>query len=231
MTENQFLKIAKIFKPDFNEGRSCPDQIVGSIKVTDGKIHNPSSNCAGNDFLERINLPSNLTQTSRNIILILESPHIKEFEGAPRPAAGNGPGEAGYAIRNLFSAVCSIHELSNGNYSLILMNAIQYQCSLGNINKYRDNVFIKCWSEFAENNFLDRLTEIYKKDDLIINACTVGNNKELKLRTLVGKSISKINPTSVLTLEHPASWARTNNSIKKYKTKTNFGQCENKKIL
>lgn len=105
-----FLKIANKYSPVFNEERTCPDQYVGTVQILNGVTFSPLSNMLDDDFLVRVNLCEYKRSDSPIIILIIESPHISEFAGKlPRPAAGNGYGDAGSGIRKLFHEACEIH--------------------------------------------------------------------------------------------------------------------------
>ena len=213
-----FLTIARQYSRNFKEGRKCPNQFVGMISVANRCTSNPTSNESGNDFSIRDDTDSYVRPETPIIILILESPHKAEFDNqypSPKPAAGNKYSNTGRIIREIFGEVCSIHDyLPNGEYPLVILNAIQYQCSLGKrTTSYRDKVFIECWSNFGKLDFKNELLKFYKPDDIIINACSCGHNKT-KLRALVKESIKNIvtpTPPSILEVEHPSNWKRRKN--------------------
>jgi len=120
------------------------------------------------------------------ISIILESPHKAEFEGVnleslslgvihSRPL--NNPSTRGSLHRMLnsisFSTAFNSRLDQSCSYDVILINAVQFQCSLGEPTKlYRDQVFVFNWIDY-QNNFIERLKEIDPK--LIINCCTSGN--------------------------------------------------------
>ena len=141
------------------------------------------------------------------MVMILESPHIKEFytpgvmnydkkQVCSRPANGvnTKTGDTGKNIDMYvhLSDQDSIQEIldianidiSDSHYnnsvflSFSLINAIQYQCSLGVATKhYRDEVFTKLWeNQGIRDDFKERVQEF--SPNVIINSCTQGDLKE-----------------------------------------------------
>ncbi len=222
-----FLSIAQTHIPTFNEGRICPDQYVGEIIVTNNILATNINNNNNNDFFTRTDL-INFNRSGKPVIfLILESPHKKEFEGVtPKPAAGNYYGDTGSGIRELLKEVLTScnYIIPNGTYSLIIMNAIQYQCSLGiNPKVYRDKIFIKCWNSFGKQDFEQRLNQYYQIDDIIINACTKGPLRPFPyLYELVENSIVNIGLQSHFKIQHPSSWRRIYNTAFKNGITVNY---------
>lgn len=216
---NAFLSIARTRIINFAEGRVCQDQYVGEITISDEHISTLQSNVDGSDFITRVSTFEYNRPARPCVLFILESPHISEFKGSfPRPAAGNGYGDTGNAIRNLFSEVIFLNKfIPIGKYPLIIINAIQFQCSLGDIKKHRDIIFRKCWEAFAKEDFRIRFSKIYENGDIIINACTAGGKKkvaEIKIRELVKTEIESIGVTA-FEVQHPASWMRIHNEANK----------------
>ena len=97
----------------------------------------------------------------------------------------------------------SIKDIESGLYAIKLVNAIQFQCSLGADTEpsekskgyeqcYRDNVFIEMWDDNNEvsESFVKRVKE--SRPDIIINCCTKGNldKKHGTLRGRVQKAIN-----------------------------------------
>ncbi len=193
----EFQKIAMDyieFQTEDIEDRICPDQYVG--KISD------FSN-SQKDFPERTTPSKRPNQ--KCLLMILESPHTKEFNGELGPAKG----KTGDSIRKWIKDAVGIPNIDD--YGLIIINAIQYQCSLGkSTNCYRDEMFMKSWNNFGENNFLERLNNIYRNDDMIVNCCTKGNITNNELRKKVHETIvnmDRINTNVVLLRRtHPSSW-------------------------
>ena len=222
MSERMFEEISRRFEAEHIETRRCDDQFVGTAQIIDHstRLHDDG----GTDFAMRIRLQEWDRPKVSAIILILESPHTSEYEyPTPKPAAGDGYGDTGRGLRSLFYAACPVHLfLPNGDYPLVLMNAVQYQCSLGfNPKKYRNKVFLKCWDLFGKQDFENRLFSMYKGNDIVINCCTAAGPKRRKLREVVEASCSLVGG-STLKIEHPANWVREFNAANKQNRSANY---------
>lgn len=174
------------------ENRACPDQFVGTLAEV----------CSRPTFPYR--LPIERRTTNPCLILVLESPHIDEFIDAPGPAKGF----TGEMIRKHLSE--AFDPTGRFEYGLILLNAIQFQCSLGsNTAVYRDRIFRATWIQGGKENFQSRLQASYRQGDQVMNCCTKGNDFEINppLRSLVENAIRQVNPT-IQTIKriHPAAW-------------------------
>lgn len=151
------------------------------------------------------------------LIIILESPHIDEYlgEGDPQPANGT----TGENIRNTEYWNDVFGERFN-NYGLILMNAIQYQCSLRDIPRFRDRIFKRVWVNGGRTDLLRRLKRYVGEGDVIVNCCTKGNpNAKEHLRDLVQDAIKGCewkgqSTPEVLKRTHPSSWGRSKGNRK-----------------
>jgi hypothetical protein len=174
------------------EKRSCPDQYLGTLSEIIGQPVFPLR-CSVD---QRPSIPS--------LILVLESPHIDEFVNTFGPAKGY----TGEMIRKYLPEAFELNRL--GDYGLILLNAIQYQCSLGsNTAVYRDRIFRAVWAQGGKENFQYRFKGALQSSDLVMNCCTKGNDFEIHppLRSLVEDAIRQINP-EIQTIKrmHPAAW-------------------------
>lgn len=192
----------------------CPDQDWGLIReirsINDfNHIERRSVNCR-NDGEVRL-------------IVVLESPHIREYDGKEGEF---GPAR-GVSGKNLFKYLNQ--EALPGKYipdddsnlRLIVMNAVQYQCSQGvSTKRHRDNNFIRIWKKGVvnnsdvscdgENDFMCRFNDYYEPCDYVWNCCTRGN-KSKELRDLVGDAILKINnKKNYFAFHHPSSpaWSK-----------------------
>ena len=217
--KEEFEKYARSRLPGFSEFRPCPDQFVGVISVHNEVTENPQVNGEKCDFLVRVPVNDFIRSTSPCILMILESPHVSEYSGiSPRPAAGNGYGDTGRSIRELFGEVFDLHELlPHGNYPLIIINAIQFQCSLGDIKKHRDIMFTQCWVGLGRIDFATRFKSIYRNGDVVVNACTAGGSRrknEKRIRELV-KSEIEVMVNAAFEVEHPCNWMRIRNKALK----------------
>lgn len=170
---------------------------------------------------------------SRRLVVVLESPHKEEYEpnGEPR---GPARGRTGEHLKEHLADVVKEHVGEINDCEVLLMNAIQYQCSLGNLgtsgqNKrsYRkrcDTVFREVWNcedEKGRKNFEKRLQDLgLDEKDVILNTCTKGATKNHAcgsksdwLRCLVATAIcnsfkdANSRPT-LLRANHPASWTK-----------------------
>jgi len=190
--------LEKVAKPI--EARRCPDQYVGVIAQFSSSA----------DFPERVPVECRPSDV-KCVIMILESPHIKEFSDSLGPAKG----QTGKRIREKFLEVKGLSEYIN--YGLILMNAVQNQCSLGSSTGcYRDDVFVTAWKNGAKENFIHRLNTTFQIGDVIVNCCTKGNMKNNELRRLVQQSIPS-DKGEVFRRTHPSSWHSEKNRSSQWK--------------
>lgn len=174
------------------ESRQCPDQYLGAI----------------GELLKEPTFPIRVTAGNRPaepcVLMVLESPHIDEFTDEPGPAKGL----TGEMIRQHLTECLNIPGLED--YGLVLVNAIQHQCSLGsNTIVYRDRIFRAVWSSSGKEDFQSRIAELYQSGDIVVNCCTKGNDYEIHtpLRNLVEIALRTAIPNveSVRRM-HPASW-------------------------
>lgn len=138
------------------------------------------------------------------LLLILESPHKDEFKGVPSPAKGS----TGRLIARHLHNVVGLENAAD--MPLILINAVQYQCSLKKTpTLHRDAVFEKCWEDFGRDDFIQRLGAIYRPRDILVCCCTKGHFKgpKLHLRQRVWEAMQSLNlETEILCRSHPCSW-------------------------
>ena len=174
------------------EKRACPDQYVGTLADIIGQPVFP------------FRRPVSQRPETPCLILVLESPHIDEFVDAPGPAKGF----TGEMIRKYLPD--AFEPKGRTGYGLILLNAIQYQCSLGsNTVVYRDRIFRAVWAQGGKEKFQARLQAVYMPGDQVMNCCTKGNDFEINppLRALVEVAIQQVNPQlQTIKRMHPAAW-------------------------
>lgn len=180
----------------------CPDQYVGYISqiVKEKRI----------DPLCRKR--ASCRPSHRAVLLILESPHVKEFEeheGNPAPARG----QTGDNIANYICKVLGLE--TKTELPLILINAVQFQCSLGvpikssgGNKSYRDSVFRAAWKDGGREDFQKRLRDIYREGDLVVCSCTKGGGSPREhLRQLVYEAIvDELKSVDVQCVKHPVGW-------------------------
>ena len=174
------------------ELRCCPDQYVGQI-----------ADIVDNQTIA-IRLPARERPKGPALILVLESPHIDEFQGHIGPAKG----PTGTNIARFLTKVQGLEDM--GQRSLILVNAVQFQCSLGRpTNIFRDRIFRQAWLDGGAVDFASRMGTLFLEGDIVVvNACTKGRlTGPLELRRLVHtelKAVPRIG--QVLKRCHPSKW-------------------------
>ena len=174
------------------DARVCQDQYLGQLS----------------DIIGRPQFPLRVTAEQRTgqpcLVMILESPHVNEFIGDPGPAKGF----TGDMIRNYLQAAINLQDVDG--FGLVLVNAIQHQCSLGmSTSEHRDKIFRAVWARGGQENFVSRLRSVLRPGDVVMNCCTKGNDFELNtpLRSLVEASMRHHFPEiQTIRRMHPASW-------------------------
>lgn len=186
------------------EERCCPDQFVGVISDIEDK----------GDFTCRLTALERPTNVPC-VLLVLESPHKDEFGESPGPAKGR----TGKNIIRYLRQAPKFRD--KDNFGLVLLNAVQFQCSLGKrTSVYRDAVFRDVWKEGGRADFESRLETLYRAGDYVANCCTLGNSKKVAdhLRIIVHEALISRLPddTTVLRRNHPSSWHFTNNRTREW---------------
>jgi hypothetical protein len=127
-----------------------------------------------------------LKEAQNVIVILLESPHDKEFfldKSAAGPAMDHGANRTGGRINlnllthldSMFSDSRNGFDAEDGTYTLVFMNAIEYQTSLGlKTGLFRDRLWLNSWRHGFANSFAKRL-ESYDPV-AIINLCTDGSH-------------------------------------------------------
>lgn len=133
------------------------------------------------DSLGRMPTEAKACPVLPTVLVILESPHKDEFDcttGAPKLPLMNDD-----KFRRFFDSKIASYiapKCPNGSFQVVLMNAIQLQCSLGHpTNYYRDYVFLYFW-EKLHSDFERRLQNFVNKHKvcLIANCCTKGGHSQ-----------------------------------------------------
>lgn len=182
--------------PDF-QSRPCPDQWIGSLS----SLQNYKEKLT---WPRVVRQPALMRPDKPALIVVLESPHRDEYEGDPGPAKG----ATGRAMAKWLQTVAG--SAVGADVPVILMNAVQYQCTLGIRGKkgsrVRDKIFLASWKAFGESDFKVRLDSIYRNGDIVMCCCTVGETKP-SLRNHVYRAIEDARESAtVLRRMHPASW-------------------------
>lgn len=179
--------------------QECPDEVIGTIEYD--KAKGEFGEFKRRDYFEDFFVKHSdhdkffrkRAEIKGRILIILESPHVDEF-GVPdlkdyfskkpvtaRPAKGiTGTNIKNHLAENLNQNITEIKKImgekikASGAYSVSVINAVPYQCSLGFETKsYRDECFLKLWQQKKIREKLRRRIKNVNPD-LIINAFTKG---------------------------------------------------------
>ena len=183
--------------------KQCPDQHMGKVQNKNWKRKN-IFNENGEVILKKF--PSG----EGAMIVILESPHTEEYDinGIPQ---GPACGTTGKNLRKMSELIIF---QNYKNYQLYIINAIPFQCSLGDKKMTcRDRVFTATWKkrEIGKKYFTERLDNLVetlssKYDTIIfVNACTVRNNRKKNVQEVIDH-IKKHREIKSFETEHPANW-------------------------
>ena len=194
---------------DYVKTMYCPDQYVGQItNPDDWKRFYPRTDIFQNQTADKLSeIPE-----GNILLLILESPHTDEFDKKGEPI-GPANGTTGTSIRKY---ICDIFGNGYQGYHLVLMNAVPYQCSLGIATKhFRDDVFKIIWENGCRKFFIDRLSQIIRKNIVIANCCTKGDDKNMPLYQYVAEAIEETGSKQDVQLDHPCvRWQTATNDQK-----------------
>lgn len=156
--------------------------------------------------------------SDKRVILVLESPHKDEFkiEDGELIRVGPAAGKTGTYIRKYLPLIFSGME-DFGSRKLILVNAIQFRCSLGrslwgkeNANgmKFKNRVLTELLNKemFAED-LKRRLKLVWRNADMdmVVNCSTLNG----AIGCLVGKIIKCVTGRCVCGIGHPSRWFST----------------------
>lgn len=118
----------------------CPDQIVG---ILDQGNFISQANRTNVDYVMYGNYPMVSNKLSNPIVIVLESPHINEFDPITGAAIGPAAGKTGVNFKKYFQQLITssaiYQHVKNKVCHIILLNAVQYQCSLGKNLRTRGN--------------------------------------------------------------------------------------------
>ncbi len=159
----------------------CPDQVVGELNDGKFKVY---KNRIDINYVIKGGVNNQLISP---IVVILESPHKDEYDPITLQALGPAMGVTGVNFKTYFDTLLNgkwKNVLKKGQHSIVLFNAVQFQCSLGNKlsgmasyknKKKRDENFLLCLDDVNNNDMIKRLKAI--RPTLVINLCTVGLKK------------------------------------------------------
>ena len=162
---------------------SCNDEVIAVIDATNASSDIRRTFCYTTHFVGLDTYHLHKHKYNNPIVIVTESPHIDEFNKVNiTDFTSNVPVNArpvnGVTGQNIMQYLVGLLEnervkLLPGSYPIIVINAIQKQCSLGLDTKIsRTKNFIRLWPN-GKNNLSIRFTGI--TPTLVINACTIGD--------------------------------------------------------
>ena len=193
---------------------SCPDRFEGLMSEQKGLAEFPHK-----DIDQCYKTDDGTNSEGLNLVVILESPHIEEFNGRQGPASGR----TGKIIRKYIDDYFH-NEL--GRCKLALVNVIQYQCSAGHLRDQKDRarknriVQLMFQKENVIKDFRERIGKFNIKKDVFLLACGKGNSY-VHFDQKVLKELNKIGVKNVVAWGyHPSRWPSPwKNSIRYNKLK------------
>lgn len=194
----------------------CNDSYIGDYEKD--KYYIPTHSLSDNKTLLFGKKIGESDDKTESIAIIIESPHVDEFIAQPYlPAQGvTGINLKGYLSRLFFELENQGH-LNKDKYKVLLVNSIQYQCSLGYpTTKYRDRMWGIMWNDSkVKDDFKQRIKDI--SPSIIINLCTKSSESSSAKdrRTQVQKAVEEVNRdkrnVKFFIGNHPSSWGSERN--------------------
>jgi hypothetical protein len=147
------------------------------------------------------------TDTASRIVLILESPHTKEYEHVTNDSTGNiigtaepARGDTGININKYF--VPLIEKLKLDDWRIGLLNPIQYSCSFGGSlsTKSKNRIFNKLMQQKEFRlSFKKRLQIMCGNEHILLNCCTYRNNE------IIDELLTDFGFNTYVRMSHPSS--------------------------
>ncbi|WP_264403249.1 hypothetical protein [Vibrio owensii] len=169
--------------------RQGVDQIATSITVT----------AEGTEIATKRNWERNKINSDGHpkLVLVMESPHKDEFDSNNQflgPAIGTTGDNIEEYIGNVINNIVDLGIEMHGQYELVLMNAVTFQCSLGFSTEYfRDLTFVGIWFDGGRDDFKNRIQKLnLKSDDIVINCCTKGSHDHFEKTFELGRFNNKM---------------------------------------
>lgn len=174
------------------------DEYVAIINITNqtSSIQNPQIIYCNDNQRPKEETDKIREENNPTICLVLESPHEKEYDSKGKPL-GPALSTTGKNIREHLKDILNdaiknrVISIPDGKYSLLLIEAVSYQCSNAQSLKIkenkenRDKVFTEVWENGGKENFLKRIGNA--DPILIINSCTGGIKNVDDVNYLNGK--------------------------------------------
>lgn len=201
----------------------CPDQYVAVYTIGTALLSRTYSSISYD--LDVNGNPKSSTKRKNTIAIILESPHIDEFEYVNGIFAPKGPlvGKWNDFAQNFDGAIknSKIYQKINGSksYNIAFINAVQYQCSLGkplsgkhSYNTQKSKNVINCWHSGFNIDLIKRLQAL--QPTIIINL--VGKNSSFanQIYNMIATPNNKVSHITYTDGYHPSCWVRNKKSKK-----------------
>ncbi|POZ52887.1 hypothetical protein [Methylovulum psychrotolerans] len=214
-------------KKDFFYRKIVPDVYRYDLKfdnsVTEWKLYEPNTSIIAGDWVTKTSNdgyghPIQIQEDANNILIILESPHIEEYEYPSFIPLQPANGETGIRFSKYFTGhilplleALGLSLCRRETYRICFVNPVPFQTSLHFIhqqdlvvtgaNTLRNNVWKKIFPH-CEIDFEQRLRSY--KPIAILNSCTTSLDKRVK------KSIDNIiktnNKIQTFNTYHPSKW-------------------------
>lgn len=168
MYNNKFKELCEsVYKKDCFSDKPCLDEYRCTVNMR---------NCSISEISEN-------DESLPIVVLILESPHRKEYNQCTKTAIRPANGSTGIAIdENIASLLLEAygsrtpHRVCPPKVLLYLVEAISYQCSNNSKpidHEKRDILFRRAWGKFGKKDFERRMRHL--NPFAVINACTCSN--------------------------------------------------------
>lgn len=202
------FKIANKSKTKYAGNVKCEDAVWGKIKK--GIISQYNRN-----DIDGKTFPQKKLSCKNVLIIVAESPHTAEYKFHLGKIEYKSPlHRCDKRILKHLKALLGVWIDKKKNYDVILINAIQYQCSFGlplwkcpKNQKQKNDVFRFSWhQENGEKDLLSRVTTLIKKKNevIILNACTKALKPECN-----ASIFNKGNYSAAIKIydeKHPSKW-------------------------
>ena len=148
-----------------------------------------------------------ISDRAPRVVLILESPNVKEYDKVGHDSNGYIMGDAEPARGDTGINICDyfvqvLKRLNFGDWRIGLINPIPYSCSFGgHLSRNTKNAIFrklitKC--SFVES-FKKRLEQMCNGRYILTNCCTYGNNK------IIDRLLSSFGSKNYIRMSHPSS--------------------------
>ena len=155
------------------------------------------------------------------IVIVLESPHKDEYTESGS-AKGPAMGKSGERFQQNFQELIKAKDIQSmiktGVHDVILINAVQYQCTFGEtINKkMRDYNWSMCFNKGCSKDLIYRLEAL--QPEILINACTKSDlNLQLAVHSVIHAHVTQgaqLYGTYIYG-RHPINWTSKSKTIRR----------------